>query len=87
MAQTTVTATTTWQQIAAGASEVLVQNHGPFAVRIAKQASTPVTDNTGTILWPQGAMRRGESEYTLALGTDNLYARSVTQTTTIEVTT
>jgi len=87
MAQTSVTATTTWQQIAVGATECLVQNVGPYAVRVAKQASTPVSDSVGTLLWPQGAMRKGESEYDLALGADNLYVRAVTQTSTIEVTT
>lgn len=87
MAQATVTATSTWQQIAIGAVEVLVQNQGPQGIRVAKQATVPVSDDVGTILWPPGYNRKGEREYDLALGTDNLYVRSVAQTSRVEVTT
>jgi len=88
MAQTTFTATTTWTQIAIGAFEVLIQNLGPYAVRISKKTSPPTVDNEGIIVWPQGHVRRGQSEYNIqSMGSDNLYARAVTKTATIEITT
>lgn len=86
MAQSTELATSTWQQIANGATDALVQNMGPNVVRVARQATTPTDDNAGVVVWPQGSPR-GQHEYEVYIGTENLYLRAAAQTSTVEVTT